>query len=411
MLGVVIATFALIVPTLTWLEFSSGSENLNVGTAMEILREDRWLLPTLDGEPRVAKPPLTAWITAVAIDASTFQAMSSRDADIRARAEKQLTWQVRWPFLLTSCLMLLATAELGRVLGAGDWRVGVIAAAACASNLFFLRHGRQATTVVQLALWVAVANVGLAHAIMRGRWWSGGIGAGLALGLAFMSKGPVALVQSVAPVAVFLLWDAWISRRRGDDDARALPHGLASVAAKRAMQLAIAIVLFALVALPWYALVASKNPDVWARWQMEVTREGATDLPPGKPYAYISFFAFIAPWTAFLIAGIAVIVRDLRGAPRDSRSRGMFLALLMVFVPILIMSLFRDRKERYLLPLIVPAAVVIARAVVEHLDTRHLKHAADRAVVAIHWATLLVFGIGLPIAGVATLETVDGARW
>src|SRR5687767_10938072 len=88
--GVVVACFALIAPTLTWLEFSSGSENLNVATAMEILREDRWLLPTLDGEPRVAKPPLTAWITAAAIDAQTFQAMSSRDADIRARAEREL---------------------------------------------------------------------------------------------------------------------------------------------------------------------------------------------------------------------------------------------------------------------------------------------------------------------------------
>src|SRR5688500_5660592 len=117
LLGIIIATFALIAPTLTWLEFSGGSENLNIGTAMEILREDRWLLPTLDGEPRVAKPPLTAWITAAAIDANTFQAMSSRDADLRARAERQLAWQVRWPFLLASCLMLLATAELGRVLG------------------------------------------------------------------------------------------------------------------------------------------------------------------------------------------------------------------------------------------------------------------------------------------------------
>src|SRR5688572_22604704 len=69
--AVAIVCFALIAPTLTWLEFSSGSENLNVATALEILREDRWLLPTLDGEPRVAKPPLTAWITASSISDET----------------------------------------------------------------------------------------------------------------------------------------------------------------------------------------------------------------------------------------------------------------------------------------------------------------------------------------------------
>lgn len=415
LVGVIVATFAFIAPTLTWLEFSSGSENLNVATALEIRREQRWLLPTLDGEPRVAKPPLTAWITASAVDGNTFQAMSNRDAELRARAARELAWQVRWPFLLSSCLMLPAAAELGRVLSAGDWRVGVIAAAACASNLFFLRHGRLATTDVQLALWVAVANVFLAHAVMRGRWWTGAIGAGLALGLAFMSKGPVGLVQSVAPVAAFLLWNAWTSRNPQSDVARIADSRCAATDGSswgaRVAQIVLAALLFALVALPWYALVASKNPEVWARWQMEVTREGATDLPPGKPYAYLSFFAFIAPWTAFLIAGIAVVVRDLRQSPRDPRTRGMCLALLMLVVPIVIMSLFRDRKERYLLPMIVPAGVVIARAVVEHFETRHLKSVADRAVVAIHWATLLVLAIGLPVAGAVALTTLDGGRW
>jgi 4-amino-4-deoxy-L-arabinose transferase-like glycosyltransferase len=452
--AVVLATFALIAPTLTWLEFSSGSENLNVATALEILREDRWLVPTLEGEARVAKPPLTAWITATAIDSDTFAGMSSRDADIRAAAERELAWQVRWPFLLASCLMLLATAELGRVLSGGDWRVGAIAAAACASNLFFLRHGRLATTDVQLALWVALANVCLAHAVMRGRWWTGAMGAGLTLGLAFMSKGPVALVQSVAPFAVFVLIDAWFFRtRRRDEQSKPLVETDASPWGTRLLQILLAIALFALVALPWYAVVAAKNPDVWARWQMEVTREGATDLPPGKPYAYLSFFGFIAPWTAFVIAGIAVILRDVIGGsdtpvrhaaqprmhseedraapdvgqecpthqaecpthrmkcPASGVTRGMLLALLMVFVPILIMSFFRDRKERYLLPMIVPAGVVIARAVVEHLDTRHRKNAADRAVVGIHWATLLVIAIGLPVAGVVALKTLDGNKW
>jgi 4-amino-4-deoxy-L-arabinose transferase-like glycosyltransferase len=451
---IALATFAFIAPTLAWLEFSSGSENLNVATALEILREERWLLPTLDGEPRVAKPPLTAWITAAAVDDDTFAGMSSRDAAVRAAAERQLAWRVRWPFLLASCVMLLATAELGRVLSGGDARVAAVAAAACASNLFFLRHGRLATTDVQLALWVALANVALAHAFMRGRWWRGAIGAGFFLGLAFMSKGPVALVQSVAPVAVFLLWDAWLSRKREPAFVAATD---ASPWGARFLQVLLAIAVFALVALPWYAVVASRDPDVWARWQMEVTREGATDLPPGKPYAYLSFFAFIAPWTAFLIAGIAVIVRDTvsplspspgtpgegwgedsrrartistptstapnphpalsrstgRGEmpPAPSPARGMLLAMLMLVVPILVMSFFRDRKERYLLPMIVPAGVVVARAVVEHLDTRHLKNAADRAVVAIHWVTLLVIAIGLPIAGVAALKTFDGGKW
>jgi 4-amino-4-deoxy-L-arabinose transferase-like glycosyltransferase len=419
LVAVIVLTFVAVAPTLRWLEFSSGSENLNVATALEIRRDNRWLVPTLAGEARVAKPPLTAWITAAAIRSDTFRSMSDSFRATRESAEPRLRLEARWPFLLSSCLMLLACAELGRVLSGGDRRVAVVAAAVCATNLFFLRHGRLATTDVQLALWVALANVFLAHAVMRNRPWLGAAGAGLALGLAFMSKGPVALVQSVAPFAAFVIWEAVASRRRPhrdselDDSPRSGGHTSAGF---RLAQVAVAIALFALIALPWYALIAAKNPEVWTRWQLEVTREGATDLPPGKWYAYFSFVGFMMPWTAFLVAGIAVIVRDAMQSSRASaggsaRARGMLLALMMVVVPIVIMSFFRDRKERYLLPMIVPGAVIVARAVIEHFETRHLRNAADRIVVAIHWGTLMVIAIGLPVAGAMKLTTVEGARW
>jgi 4-amino-4-deoxy-L-arabinose transferase-like glycosyltransferase len=402
--AVVVLTFAAIAPTLRWLEFSGGSENLNVATAMEILRDDRWLVPTLAGEPRVAKPPLTAWITAAAVDRSRLRQFTDNFEPTRQTAEPPFAARVRLPFLISSCAMLLLCAELGRVCSGGDMRVAVISAAACASSLLFLRHGRAATTDVQLALWVAAANVFVAHAILLGRTWPGAIGAGITLGLAFMSKGPVALVQSAAPVAVFVVIELWTSRNQPRS------HGRQSIG-RTATQIAVAVALFALVALPWYALDAWKDTYVWARWQLEVTREGATDLPPGKWYAYGSMFAFVFPWTVFFVAGIAVVVRDARAWSQTPRIRGMVLALLMVVVPIVIMSFFRDRKERYLLPMTVPAAVVVARAVVEHLDTRHLRNAADRAVVIAHWIGLLVVAIGLPIVGATKLTTVEGRPW
>jgi hypothetical protein len=75
------------------------------------------------------------------------------------------------------------------------------------------------------------------------------------------------------------------------------------------------------------------------------------------------------------------------------------------------MSLFRDRKDRYLLPMLAPAAIITARAVLEHFETRHTRNAADRAVVAAHWVTLLVIAVGLPIVGATILKTVDGTHW
>src|SRR3954466_5268101 len=79
------AVFAWIAPTLRWLEFSNGAENLNVATALEMRRGGPWLLPTLQGEPRTAKPPLTAWITAAFINPQTVRDASSPDAATRDR--------------------------------------------------------------------------------------------------------------------------------------------------------------------------------------------------------------------------------------------------------------------------------------------------------------------------------------
>ena len=42
-------------------------EARNFQTANEIIEDDNWLLPTLNGEPRYQKPPLPTWITALSV--------------------------------------------------------------------------------------------------------------------------------------------------------------------------------------------------------------------------------------------------------------------------------------------------------------------------------------------------------
>src|ERR687893_1739533 len=78
-LGVALLVFAAIAPTVPWQEFSSGSENLNLTTVLEVRREGRWLMPTLQGQVRTQKPPLTAWITAAAVRASTMAGLDEAD--------------------------------------------------------------------------------------------------------------------------------------------------------------------------------------------------------------------------------------------------------------------------------------------------------------------------------------------
>src|SRR3954463_10517332 len=103
-LGVAALVFAAVAPTLSWLQFSSGSENLVVETVLEMRRGGPWLVPTLEKLPRTQKPPLPAWLTAAAARPGAVAALADRDASGRAAAYTRLAWEVRWPALLCSCL-------------------------------------------------------------------------------------------------------------------------------------------------------------------------------------------------------------------------------------------------------------------------------------------------------------------
>jgi 4-amino-4-deoxy-L-arabinose transferase-like glycosyltransferase len=360
------------------MEFSSTMENLVVATALEIHRTGHWLIPELEGEARVAKPPLAAWIAAATIRPSTFRDLDSPDATMRTSAYYRLAWDVRWPALASSCLMLIAIFEFGRnVAGA---KYGLIAMVVAATSIYFLRFGRQMTTDVQLALWVSVADAAIARLALRRVTWAASIVAGLALALALMSKGPVALLMAVAPVLP-LLW------------RRAVTRWLPLIAA---MFLAI------VAGGAWYALVAARM-NVWSRWAVELSRSGTLNHA-GNALSYASILPYMLPWTPGFLLGLAWMIVE---AKRRAVSRAWLLPLLLVIVPVVVMSFFPDRKERYLLPLLGPAALLTARGLSEMFDS-------DRPGVPrwLQWATLLVIAVALPVAGATKwLVLLDERPW
>jgi 4-amino-4-deoxy-L-arabinose transferase-like glycosyltransferase len=387
------AFFAFVAPTLAWLEFTHGLENLNVSTVLELRRGDRgtsWLVPTLEGEPRIHKPPLTAWITSRFFDDATLAALDDPDASQRHRAYKRLAWQVRLSGLLSACLTLLATFALGVTLAPGRDRTltGLFAITVAATTLYTLRFGRQATTDVQLALWVTIANVLVAQLLLMRVSWITAIGCGAALGLALMSKGPVALVQSVLPAVIFATWRRWRAPCANESRARWQP-------------LLAGIVVMLAVGGAWYAIVLARVPGVWSQWLAEVTRVGATDNAGDNPLSYLTILPYLLPWTPFAVVGaVEAILRY-----RDARElTGPMLALLTVVVPVVVMSFFPDRKERYLLPLTAPAAVLAARGmIVAAADARH----RIDWLFSVQWVGFLLAVIAFPIAGATVLKRAD----
>jgi len=394
----VVVFFAANAPLLTWMEFSNTMENLVVATAMEVRRTGHWLLPTLEGESRTKKPPLVAWITAAAIRPQTLREISNQDPTAREAAYRRLAWEARWPSLLAACLMLVAVYEFGRAIG-DDQKAptfGLVAALVCGGSFFFLRFGRTATSDVHLALWVNATNAFLAHAVFQRRRWIGCIGAGVAGGLAFMSKGPVSLLQTIVPLAAFLLW----RRRRGGDEVASAVNGgwlypsLAGVLA------------WAAVALPWYAavLMHAGGGQQWSVWLKEVMR--ADTVRSDSPITYLLLVPYFVPWIPFLAIGGWLAISVALGREVDEEDRWsagrLVLPLLLVLLPLAVMVCFKDRKDRYLFPLIGPTAVLCALGLFHFI--RHPSVYLDR----LQWVFLAVMVLVVPVAGAIGL--VKGLR-
>jgi 4-amino-4-deoxy-L-arabinose transferase-like glycosyltransferase len=396
-LAIVTAFFAAVAPTLRWLDFFHAEENVVIATALEMKRTGNWLVPTLQGKPRTIKPPLTVWITALAIRDATVRGLDNPDPAVRHAARRDLAFESRWPTVVCAGLMLVAVYELGRAIG--GTRFALLCVCACGTCWYFLvRQGPKNTVDLQLALWVSWANACLAWAVLRGRVWGGMIGAGVALGLATMSKGPaVPLLQSVVPVVLFLLWAKKITGR--------------AAAARMSVPVVITAILMMLaVGLWWYVLVLLRQPEIKAVWFAELTRKGANDLPPDEWYHYLRALRFMFPWLGWLVIGIAAGAATLWNRRHDRR----LLAFLLAVVPLLVMNLFEERKERYLIPLIGPLAVVAAWPVLEHLKNAPRWEAWEKIGALLHWGGLVVLAVVLPIAGVLGLEkmrTVAGQPW
>jgi 4-amino-4-deoxy-L-arabinose transferase-like glycosyltransferase len=377
--------FAAIAPTLTWMQFSNGIENLNIETALEIRRGSGWLIPTLMSEPRVRKPPLTAWITAIAINPKTVTNMSSSDPSTRENAWNQLAWQTRWPALLTACITLAFACELGTILIGHPG--GILSAMIAGTTLLFLRYARVSATDVHLALWVTIANVCFARFIFEKQKWIGLLGAGVAIGFGMMSKGPVMLVLTIVPTTIFIL----IYRR--------------DVLRSAAIPAVIAILLAIVVGGWWFIYVFSRNPGLQKLWLMEVFRTDPSEAATSKWYDYYMLIPLLAPWIFFFVAGVVIIFRRA-----DQR---MIYALMLIVVPLVFMSFLRDRKVRYLYPMCVPCGIVAAIALRDVL-VEGAKNLCQKIVVWGHWLLLGCYAIGLPICGmlgVGGMVRAGGLPW
>jgi 4-amino-4-deoxy-L-arabinose transferase-like glycosyltransferase len=273
---------ALTLPNLGAPSLWDIDEGHNAEAAREMLDSGNWLVPTFNFQLRDHKPPLLYWL----------QIASYEQFGVNEFA-------ARLPSALAALAAVLLTYELGRLMFGGS--VGLLAGLVLGSAAMFCASAHFAnpdslldalTLATLFVFWRGMAR-SAASPLSAGGWF---VPVGIIMGLAVLTKGPVGLLLPSAVIGLYLLW----SRR-----LRLLLD----------YRLALGVIAFVLVAVPWYAWIAAETKGEFTRGFF-LTHNFGRFLSPmenhrGPIYYYlIALLLGSAPWSPFLItAGIFYFLR------------------------------------------------------------------------------------------------------
>lgn len=337
-------------------------ESRNLTTAREMLEKGNWLLPTMNGEPRLEKPPLPTWATAVAMAAFGEEDLGG----------------LRLPAALAGALLVAFAWLLAREL-TDDALAPFLAAGTAATSFYVFFMARDITWDI------------FCHAFMLGAIWQLHRGlarpagrlasfaaAGLLMGLSFLSKGPVSFFSLLLPYLV----------------ARTLSSGAAPYrAAWRPLLLTVVVALAASAAWPAYAWLTRPEASAHVA-QKESTAWINRNVRPF--WQYWSFTAQSGVWA--VLATAALVFPYARR--RVARLGDYRLLAAWIWTGVLLLSLFPEKKERYLLPVLVPMALLTALYVRSLADAFRAgaETRADRAIVRANAWLMAAVAAAVPIA-------------
>lgn len=330
-------------------------EGRYAAVALDMVRHGDWLIPHLHPQqPHLTKPPLAYWAMAGSVE---------------------LLGESEWAVRLPNALAFAATACLVGWIGTLLWaRRGALAGALYAVMLLPFTAAHIAGADTLLVLWETAAVAGFVAA----RWGPVGNRRGplllwLGLGLAFLTKGPPALLPLLVVLAFVLAADGRAGLRR-----LAPAWGPA---------------LFLLVGLGWYVWAAASVPGLLGYW---LTDEVAARLFTGNHdrnadawgalRVYLPVLvAGTLPWGALALAPIGRALSRLRARGRAAfheHAAELFLAVWLL-LPLAAFALARSRMPLYLLPLAAPVALLAVPVVGARRPTRATLSLAALWVVAL----------------------------
>jgi 4-amino-4-deoxy-L-arabinose transferase-like glycosyltransferase len=349
----------------TWALFEPD-EGRNAEIAREMLASGDWVVPHLNGLPFLDKPPLLFWALAAAF---RFLGQSESIA--------------RLPSMLAAFATIACTYALGRALLDGRRAAtGAIVLATCPMILVF---GRLVIFDMPLTAFVTGAVYAMVRARLDDDAWRWLPLAGVLMGLALLTKGPVGLAL---PLVV------WVAVRG------VLPGGHARQARPAfALALVVAIVMIG----SWVAAVMPREPDFlrYAFVDETLLRVGSAAHfhRGGPPYYYLVTVPWaLGIWVFPLVLLGPTLVRRLRAGGPDAMA--IRFAARAAGTIIVFFTLSASKRPQYILPALVPLSLLVAIGMTAHPRlTGAILRAGGWIAAIVGSGALMLAGMGIAPTG------------
>lgn len=199
----------------------------------------------------------------------------------------------------------------------------------------------------QFTLWVNLSLVAFWYAVHssgRSRLVAWTV-LGLACGMGFMTKGFLAWALPVLITVPYMLWQKRF--------VELIRYGL------------LAVIVAIGVCLPWVLAVHAQEPDYWRFffWHEHVRRFAGEDAQHAQPvWFYLpTLIAASLPWALLLPV-------TFKQAWQQRRQPAIGFLLMWTLLPLAFLSLSRGKLPTYILPCLLPLALLMANALVERLN-------------------------------------------
>jgi 4-amino-4-deoxy-L-arabinose transferase-like glycosyltransferase len=307
-------------------------EGLYAEIAREMLTSGDWVIPHVNGLPYLEKPPLYFWLTAL-----TFQLFGPSE------------WATRLWSAISALGTVLLTWRIGRRLyGAPAGLMAGVVVATVVGNALYVRR---ASTDQLFVFCLALAMYGFlrdAERPDRGRARFLLFYLGAALGV--LAKGFIGVVFPVLIVGLGLA----AVRRSGPRSS--VPLGW------RELNLVRGTALFAVIAVPWHALVAWRSPMLFNFYVvdnhllrfLDARRYVEDDVPSTTLAFLVASFLWAFPWSVFTLAR--------REPDRSPRGRWRPVVVIWLVAVVGLFALSRFKHEYYALPAFPALAVLVGAA-------------------------------------------------